>query len=252
VSFDVPAGDYYQFMGRYSEPLAGQFADWLRLGPGQRVLDVGCGPGALTAVLATRLGAGQICAIDPSDSFAAATRERVPGADVRRGAAEDLPWPDRTFDGAAAQLVVHLMADPQGGIAEMARVTRPGGTVAATVWDFVGDGAPASTFWRGALAVDPAAPFEAGQPGAGEGDLARLLGQAGLADVESTVLAVSAPMASFEEWWHPFTLGVGPPGAYLATLDESHRAAVRDACTRLQPRAPFTLTVRSWTARGRA
>jgi SAM-dependent methyltransferase len=257
VSFDVPAGDYYQFMGRYSEPLAVQFADWLPLAPGQRVLDVGCGPGALTAVLAARLsagtaGGGHVSAIDPSDSFAAATRARVPGADVRRGAAEALPWPDDSFDGAAAQLVVHLMADPPAGLAEMARVTRPGGLVAATVWDFVGDGAPASTFWHAALAVDPAAPFEAGQPGAAEGDLARLLRQAGLAEVESSVLVADARIASFEEWWHPFTLGVGPPGAYLATLGDDQRAAVRKACQRLHPEAPFTLPLRSWAARGRA
>jgi SAM-dependent methyltransferase len=251
MSFDVPAGDYYEFMGRYSEPLAAQFAGWLRLAPGQRVLDVGCGPGALTTVLAERLGAARVSAIDPSESFAAATRERVPGADVRRGAAEDLPWPDGAFDCTAAQLVVHLMADPPAGIAEMARVTRAGGTVAATVWDFVGDGAPASVFWRGALQADPAAPFEADQPGASEGHLAGLLAQAGLSGVESTVLVADARVASFEEWWHPFTLGVGPPGAYLATLDEGRRAAVRAACERLHPPAPFTLTLRSWTARGR-
>jgi SAM-dependent methyltransferase len=251
VSFDVPAGAYFRFMGRYSEPLAGQFAAWLDLAPGQRALDVGCGPGALTAVLAAQLGAGHVAAIDQSASFVSAARERVPGADVRRGAAEALPWPDASFDCAAAQLVVHLMAGPQAGLAEMARVTRPGGTVAATVWDFAGDGAPVSPFWRAVHEADPAAPREADRPGASPGHLASLLRQAGLSGVESTVLTVGVRIASFAEWWEPFTLGVGPPGAYLAGLDGDRRAAVRAAAARLVPAAPFTLSARSWTARGR-
>ena len=112
MSFDVPADAYDQFMGRFSEPLAGQFADWLRLVPGQRVLDVGCGPGALTEVLVAKLGVGSVSAVDPSESFAAAVRERMPGVDVRFGVAEALPWADDVFDCAAAQLVVHLMSRP--------------------------------------------------------------------------------------------------------------------------------------------
>jgi SAM-dependent methyltransferase len=160
-------------MGRFSVPLAGQFTAWLRLAPGQRVLDVGCGPGALTAILVARLGADSVSAVDPSESFVTAARERMPGVDVRRGAAEALPWPDEAFDCAVAQLVVHLMADPPAGISEMARVTRPGGTVAATVWDFAGGAAPVSAFWRAAQEVVPTAPGEAGLPGAHEGQHVR-------------------------------------------------------------------------------
>jgi SAM-dependent methyltransferase len=252
VSFDVPAGAYDQFMGRFSGPLAGQFADWLRLAPGQRALDVGCGPGALTKVLVDRLGVGSVSAIDPSESFAAAVRERMPGVDVRCGAAEALPWADGTFDCAAAQLVVHLMADPVAGLAEMARVTRPGGTVAATVWDFAGGTAPTSAFWQAAREVAPSAAGEADRPGAADGHLAGLLRRAGLGEVESAVLAVSLRFSSFEQWWEPFTHGVGPPGSYLAGLDDDKRAAVRDACARLLPSGPFTMTVRSWAARGQA
>jgi SAM-dependent methyltransferase len=251
VSFAVPADAYDRFMGRFSGPLAGPFADWLRLSPGQRVLDVGCGPGVLTAVLAARLGAGLVSAIDPSESFVAAARERIPGAVVRSGVAEALPWPDGTFDCAAAQLVVHLMADPSAGIAEMARVTRPGGTVAATVWDFAGGTAPVSAFWRAVHEVAATAPGEADLPGARDGHLAGLLRQAGLGEVESTVLKVSLRLSSFDQWWEPFTLGVGPPGSYLAGLDDERRGAVRDACARLLPSGPFTMSVRSWTARGR-
>ena len=238
-------------MGRFSEPLAGQFADWLRPAPGQRALDVGCGPGALTASLVAELGAAQVSALDPSQSFVAAIRERLPGVDVRCGIAEALPWPGGTFDLTAAQLAVHLMADPPAGVAEMARVTRPGGTVAATVWDFGGGTAPTSVFWRAARDVDPAAPDETDQPGGREGQLAGLLRQAGLCEVESAVLSVQLGFTSFDAWWKPFTLGVGPPGDYLAGLGDEQRAALRAACARLLPAAPFTMAARSWAARGR-
>jgi SAM-dependent methyltransferase len=252
MSFAVSADAYGQFMGRFSEPLAGQFAAFLQLAPGQRALDVGCGPGALTAALVAELGTGLVSAVDPSQSFVAAARERLPGVDVRAGAAEALPWPDDSFDCAAAQLVVHFMADPVAGITEMARVTRPGGTVAATVWDFAGGTSPVSPFWRAAQEADPAARDEAGLPGAGEGQLAGLLRQAGMAGVESGVLTVRLEFSSFEQWWQPFTLGVGPAGGYLAALDDTRRRAVRDACARQLPAGPFTLPARAWAARGRA
>lgn len=258
MSFDVPPDAYGQFMGRFSEPLAERFAEWLDLGPGQRVLDVGCGPGALTAVLAgrtdqasARSGHG-VSAIDPSASFVAAVRERLPGADARQGTAETLPWPDATFDRAVSQLVVHLMADPAAGIAEMARVTRPGGLVAAAVWDFAGGAAPASPLWRAAREVNPDAPRDGDQPGARDGHLAELLRATdGLAEVEPAALTMSLEFGSFEEWWRPFTFGVGPPGAYLASLIPEDQAKLRDACARQFPDGPFTMPVRAWAARAR-
>ena len=252
MSFDVSADAYGRYMGRFSEPLAAAFAAFLRLASGQRALDVGCGPGALTAVLAAELGPESVSAVDPSASFVAAVRDRLPGVDARLGAAEALPWPDNSFDRTAAQLVVHFMADPGAGIAEMARVTRPGGTVAATVWDFAGGTAPLSVFWRAAREVDPAAPGEAHLPGTGEGQLAALLRGAGLSGTESTALTVTLRFASFDEWWTPFTLGVGPAGGYLAGLDDGHQAAVRAACQRLLREAPFTVSARSWAARAAA
>lgn len=133
----------------------------------------------------------------------------------------------------------------------MARVTRPGGTVAATVWDFAGGAAPVSTFWRAAQEVVPTAPGEASLPGAHEGHLVSLLRRAGLGDIESTLLEVSLRFSSFEQWWEPFTLGVGPSGSFLAGLDADRRAAVRGTCARLLPAGPFTMSVRSWAARGR-
>src|SRR5690349_7074584 len=112
-------------MGRFSEPLATEFVTLLGLRAGQRVLDVGCGPGALTRVLVQRLGADAVSAVDPSESFVAAVGERVPGIEVHRASAEDLPFADDRFDAAVAQLVVHFMTDPVAGLAEMGRVTRP-------------------------------------------------------------------------------------------------------------------------------
>jgi ubiquinone/menaquinone biosynthesis C-methylase UbiE len=136
VTFDVSADAYMRFMGRYSEPLAVLFADLAGVSRGQRALDVGCGPGALTAELAGRLGTAAVCAVEPSESFAAAARERLPGVDVRLSAAEQLPFSDGAFDVAAAQLVVHFMADPVAGLREHCRQLLPGGPVEvnASAW----------------------------------------------------------------------------------------------------------------------
>jgi len=120
VSLDDPAKAYGLFTGRFSEPLALQFAEFAHPASGQRVLDVGCGPGALTEVLVRRRGRPGISAVDPSEAFVAAARARLPGVDVRRASAENLPYTDSTFDVALAQLVVHFMADPVAGLREMA------------------------------------------------------------------------------------------------------------------------------------
>ncbi|MFL5647494.1 MAG: class I SAM-dependent methyltransferase, partial [Chloroflexota bacterium] len=137
MSFDVAAEAYDRFMGRYSAQLSSQMADLAGVAIAQRVLDVGCGPGALTAELVKRVGApDRVAAVDPSEPFVAAARARNPGVAIERATAEHLPFDDGRFDAALAQLVVHFMSDPVAGLAEMARVTRPGGVVAACVWDF--------------------------------------------------------------------------------------------------------------------
>ena len=148
MSFEVAAEAYDEFMGRYSVLLAPQMADIAQVRAGQRVLDVGCGPGALMAELVTRLGAAAVAAVDPSPPFVAAARARYPGVEVSQAPAERLPFPDRSFDAALAQLVVHFMSDPVAGLAEMARVTRRDGVIAACVWDHAGDQGPLSLFWR--------------------------------------------------------------------------------------------------------
>jgi SAM-dependent methyltransferase len=251
VSFDVSAQAYQRFMGRYSEPLAARFADLAGIRHGQRVLDVGCGPGALTAELAGRIGAGAVSAVEPSASFAAAARERLPGVDIRLSAAEQLPFPDGSFDAAMAQLVVHFMADPVAGLREMGRVTRPGGVVAACVWDHGGDRGPLTAFWRAAGELDPAAVDESDLAGVREGHLAQLCAQAGLGSAQPAALTVRVRHASFEQWWEPFTLGVGPAGAYVAALSPERRDALREHCRQLLPVGPVEISATAWAVTSR-
>jgi SAM-dependent methyltransferase len=215
------------------------------------VLDVGCGPGALTAELVARLGPETVAAVDPSASFVAAARERHPGVDVRLGTAEALPFEDGAFDAALAQLVVHFMADPVAGLREMARVTRAGGAVAACVWDHGGGQGPLSVFWQAVHALDPEASDESDLAGAREGHLAELFAAAGLREIEESLLEVRVEHATFEEWWEPFTLGVGPAGAYVTRLTEDDRDRLRERCCSLLPAAPFALSAQAWTVRGR-
>jgi SAM-dependent methyltransferase len=250
MSFDVPAASYDLFMARYSRQLSPQLADFAGVGRGQRVLDVGCGPGALTAELVTRLGPRAVAAVDPSEPFVAAARARNPGVDVRQASAEQLPFPDRGFDAALAQLVVHFMIDPVVGLAEMARVTRQAGVVAACVWDHVGGRGPLSVFWQAARELDPDLQDESHGAGSREGHLGELFEAAGLHEIESTVLSADLEHSSFEEWWEPFTMGVGPAGAYLASLDAERRAQLRDRGRALLPSAPFMIIARAWAARG--
>jgi SAM-dependent methyltransferase len=251
VSFDVSADSYLRFMGRYSEQLAALFADAAGVGAGHRVLDVGCGPGALAAELAVRAGAAGICAVEPSRSFAAAARDRLPGVFVAVAAAEALPFADGTFDAALAQLVVHFMADPVAGLREMARVCVAGGTVAACVWDTGSGRGPLGPFWAAARALDPAAPQGAERPGFRSGHLAGLFTQAGLGDVRTGELAVRSRFASFEQWWETFTLGVGPAGTYLATLRAEQAGRLRERCRAALPPGPFEIEAVAWTAAGR-
>lgn len=246
MSFAVPADAYQRFMGRYSEPLAVVFADSAGVGAGS-ALDVGCGPGALTSELVRRLGASAVTAIDPSQPFVDAARKRFPGLDVRLGTAEELPFEDDAFDATLAELVVHFMADPVRGLREMGRVTRPGGTVAACAWDFAGGGAPLSLFWSAVAELSPEVANESGEAGARDGHLVELATAAGLHDPAQSYLTVSVGYASFEEWWEPYTLGVGPAGDHVQSLDPAAREQLRARCAELLPLAPFEITASAWS-----
>jgi SAM-dependent methyltransferase len=237
-------------MGRYSAPLAPAFVEFAGIEPGMRVLDVGSGPGALTAELVGRVGAGSVAAVDPSPPFAAAVRERHPGVDVREAPAEELPFEGDTFDATLAQLVVHFMRDPVAGIREMARVTRTGGTVATCVWDLAGGQAPISALWTAARELDPDVSDESRRAGAREGHLQELFEAAGLADIAGALLTVTVEHETFDEWWEPFTLGVGPAGSYTAGLDPAARERLRGRCQELLPPAPFSITAGAWAVRG--
>ena len=252
MSFDVAAERYDRFMGRYSALLSSQMADLAGVMAGQRALDVGCGPGALTTELVARLGAEAVAAVDPSEPFVAAARARHPGVDVRQASAEHLPFDSGSFDVALAQLVVHFMDDPVAGLGEMARVTRNGGRIAACVWDFAGGNGPISALWEAAHDLDSDVVDESELAGARQGHLVELFGDAGLIDVEEHVLDLSVEHPTFEDWWEPFTLGVGPAGQYVSGLDAERQGALRDRCQALLGPAPFVVAARAWAAAGSA
>lgn len=248
MSFDVSADAYARFMGRFSEPLAQRFAALAAPQPGQRALDVGCGPGALTARLADLLGAAAVTAVDPSESFVTAVQARLPGVAVEHAAAESLPFPDDSFDLTMAQLVVHFMSNPVRGLREMARVTAPGGSIAACVWDHAGRRGPLALFWQVVSEIDPGATDEAGLPGVRAGHLAALFRDAGLTQVESGDLTVRAHFASATEWWTTYTLGVGPAGAYVASLNDPRRTELERRCRARLPTGAFDVDASAWFA----
>ena len=250
MSFAVPADAYDRFMGVHSRQLAPQLADLARVKTGDRALDVGCGPGALTAELVKRLGAGSVAAVDPSESFVAAARTRHPGVDVRRAKAEALPYEDRAFDLALAQLVVHFMTDPVAGLREMARVTRRDGVIAACVWDHTGGRSPVSAFWRAARDVGLGTQDESALAGSRQGHLVELFKESGLRQVEGAVLVARVEYTRFDDWWEPFEFGIGPAGAQFVSLSPEQRTRVRERCQALFPQAPFEVVSAAWAARG--
>jgi SAM-dependent methyltransferase len=178
-------------------------------------------------------------------------RSRFPDLEIQHAPAESLPFPDAAFDASLAQLVVHFMADPVAGLREMGRVTRPGGVVAACVWDHGTERGPLGHFWAAARTIDPDVDDESSRAGTREGHLGELFREAGLQDVESTELLVELTVPSFEEWWEPFERGVGPAGAFVAGLDPTQRARLRSECRRRLSDGPVVISGVAWAARGR-
>ena len=254
MTFAVSGQVYERFMGRYSRLLAPLLADFAGIEPPARVVDVGCGPGALAEELVARVGAASVAAADPSEPFVEACRARVPGADVRLAPAESLPWADGSFDAAVSQLVVNFMRDANAGVREMQRVVVAGGVVAACTWEY-GDGMRMlCTFWKAALAVDPEAPDEGRvMRFQTEADVDALWQETGVRDVETAPLDVAVEYDDFDDYWLPFESGIGPAGTYCVSLGPKARTAVRNECFRLlgEPAGPFTLTARAWAVRGK-
>ncbi|KRE29174.1 SAM-dependent methyltransferase [Mycobacterium sp. Soil538] len=245
MSFVVSPEAYARFMGRYAEPLAEVFVAFARVGAGDQVLDVGCGPGALTAQLLS-VGA-EVAAIDPSPPFIDAMRTRFADTDARLGTAEELPYETASFDAALAQLVVHFMTDPVVALRQMARVTRPGGVIAACVWD--GPTGALAPFWDAVHLIDPGAQDEALLSGAHRGHLTELFDAAGLRDVDEVRIAAEVVHPTFEEWWKPYTYGVGPAGDYVQRLGDDRRALLETVARDRLGSGPFTVTANAWAAR---
>lgn len=257
ATFRTSAEAYDRHVGRYSGGLARALVEAAGLRPGDRALDLGCGPGALTTELVGLLGPERVAAVDPSVTFARACRRRLPGVEVQVAAAEALPFDQAAFDVALAQLVVNFMTDPPAGVREMRRVTRPGGTVAAAVWDYAAEMTLLRRFWDAAVALDPSArERDEGRcmPYCTRDELGDLWSTAGLAGARVSSAVVAADYEDFEDLWRPLELGVGPSGAYAASLPSAGRLALKAELRRRLGvgTRPFTLTARAWIATGRA
>lgn len=255
-TFHASADAYDRLVGRYSPGLARELCAIAGVTPPAQAVDVGCGPGALTAQLVALLGADHVAAVDPSPPFVDACRSRHPGVRVEVGTAEHLPFDDGAFGFALAQLVINFMGDAEAGLREMRRVVAPGGTVAGAVWDYRGEMTLLRTFWDAAAASNPSSDAQ------DEGklmryctpdDLAAIFTDAGLEDVSVVPVVVAADYDSFEDLWEPLESGVAPAGAYTVSLTPELRAALKDE---LRGRLgvgddPFELTARAWVATGK-
>ncbi len=256
-TFRASADAYDRHVGRYGAQLAQALIAFAEIRAGMRVLDVGCGPGALTAALVERRRRRGRCPPpsrrSPSPGRAASGFR---GWRWSRRPRRTLPFPDAGFDAALSQLVVNFMRDAEAGVREMARVTRPGGVVASCVWDYAGEMELLRAFWDAAREVEPerAAASDEGvvMRWCAEGELAGLWRLAGLSDVRFGELVVSAAYSSFDELWAPLPTGVAPSGAFCKSLGEEARAALRDAYRRRLGVGdePFELSARAWAVAG--
>jgi SAM-dependent methyltransferase len=257
VSDTWEQGDpYEQYVGRWSRRVAPEFLGWLAAGPGRRWLDVGCGTGALSAAILEACAPATIVGVEPSAGFLDKARQALGDRIVlRRGSATEIPLEDASVDVTVSGLVLNFVPDPHGALAEMARVTAPGGTIGAYVWDYAGKMELMRHFWDGAVALDPAAAqhdegrrFPLCRPEA----LAELFTAAGLQETRTVAIDVATPFASFDDYWRPFLGGQGPAPAYAMSLDEAARARLRD---RIRARLPIradgsiALIARAWAVR---
>ncbi|AZO26573.1 MULTISPECIES: class I SAM-dependent methyltransferase [unclassified Mesorhizobium] len=260
-SFTVHAASgYEQLMGRWSRRLAPKFVDFAGVGGGEKILDVGCGTGSLTFELAKSAALAEIQAIDFSAVFVAAAKERNtdPRITISQADATALPFADDAFDRALALLVLHFVPEAGKAVAEMRRVVRPGGVVAAVVWDHLG-GMPGMR-----MMIDTVAALSEGgrqmrnrycfQPMMQPGEMKRTFVEQGLADVTETELMIRMDYENFDDYWAPIGAGEGPLGKYMTTLDGAERtrveAAVRDAYEAGRPDGPRSFANVAWACRG--
>lgn len=248
---------YEQLMGRWSVRLAPLYTDFARLRDGGRILDVGCGTGALIKTIADKTRTSEIVGIDPAQSFIdyARTRFTDPRIVLEAGDAMQLPFPAAYFEQTLSLLVMMFVPQPERAANEMKRVTLPGGIVSACTWhrDKL---ELTSIFWEEACKLDPGADARAQRPKHSnrEGQLAALWESAGLVDVEETAINMHLPFTSFEDFWEPHLRGVAPQGAYVASLSDERREALRKALhSRIlggRQDGAFTLTAMALAVRG--
>jgi ubiquinone/menaquinone biosynthesis C-methylase UbiE len=251
---------YERFMGRWSTRLAPLFLHFAGIEDGECILDVGCGTGVLTrAALATGHSI-RVTGIDPVESFISFARQTSdPSAEFQIGSVESLPFPDGTFDATLGLLLLQELDDPDQSIAEMARVTRPFGKVAACKWDFR-DGMPMMTiFWQLAaeLAPDEVARYQAHVRPMGKADLtelARRWATAGLSNVKAKSLEFTMPFGSFEEFWSPFMAGATPFSAFAADLNRASQGELerlyRKRLQNVRADGSFALAARAFAVCG--
>ena len=250
---------YERFMGRWSRLLAPQFIAFAGVRDGERVLDVGTGTGSVARAVAAALPASEVLGVDPSEAFVAYAKGNAASSRVRFevGDAQALRFEDGAFDQAMSLLVLNFVPDHQKAAGEMRRVTRPGGTVSACVWDYDAGMEMLRFFWDEVVALDPAMEprDERHMKLCREGQLGALWRKAGLAEVHESALIIEQRYTSFEDYWAPFLKGAGPGGAYVVSLAEERRRALEARLRRrlLGGRADgaFTLKARAWCVRGK-
>ncbi|HKB00687.1 MAG TPA: methyltransferase domain-containing protein, partial [Gemmataceae bacterium] len=249
---------YERFMGRWSRGLAPPFLKFAGVKDGDRVLDVGSGTGSLAFAVLREAPAGSVGGVDPPPAYVGHARARAGGsrATFEEGDAQRLRFANASFDKALALLVVNFIPDRAAAVREMARVTRPGGVVAAAVWDY-GEGMEMlRVFWDEAVALDPAAARkdERHMPVCRAGELAELWKAQGLVEVREEPITISLIFQSFDDYWSPFLEGQGPAGAYVASLAEAPRRELEKRLRRRLlgdgPDRAITLNGRAWAARG--
>ncbi len=252
------ADNYERFMGRWSRGLAARFLEFAEVVDGEAVLDVGTGSGQLASEILTRFPAASVTGIDPWSSYVehAASTIDDPRASFEVGDAQALRFEDGSFDRTVSMLVLNFIPDAPLAVSEMRRVTRPGGTVTASAWDYAGDMEMLRVFWDEAVALRPEADArdERHMPYCNREDLLELWQKAGFEDVEVTVVEVEQQFSTFDDYWQPFMLGTGPAGAYVASLAEPDRTALRERLrSRLtgDPGEAIVLHSSAWAVRGR-
>ena len=255
-------GDAYEaYVGRWSRRVAADFVPWLGVPAGRRWLDVGCGTGALTATVLAGARPARVVGVDPSPGFLKAAGVTF-GAEARAGFvvgdARSLPLPDRRFDAIVSGLALNFVPEPARAAAELARVAAPGAVVAAYVWDYAEGMAMMRYVWDAAAEVDPqGAGLDEGRrfPLCRPEPLRLLWTDAGLTGVEVRPFEVPTVFADFDDYWRPFLGGQGAAPAYLATLDDARRDAIRDLVRARLPSlvdGSIPLNARVWAVRGTA